>query len=214
MRPWLIVSTALAAALVVVVAGTHLAVGSVAARVHHDPATLPAHTIAIVPGAGLRPDGSPHGFLTARLVCAKQLFDAGRVRHILVSGDGGSSDHDEANAMRRWLVAHGVPEAGVQMDYAGFRTLDTMQRAARVFEVRDAVICTQGLHANRSVYLALDAGIDADVLVASGDDWFTLGAILRERAATVMAVFDVLLGTEPRFLGPRIPIGTVAVAPR
>jgi len=212
-RPWLIVSTVLSTALVVVVTATHLAVGSVADRVHRDLVTLPAHTIAIVPGAGLRPDGSPHGFLTARLVCAKQLFDSGRVRHILVSGDGGSTDHDEANAMRRWLVAHDVPEASVQMDYAGFRTRDTMQRAVRVFEVRDAVICTQGLHANRSVYLALDAGIDADVLVASGDDRFTFAAQMRERAATVIAVFDVLLGTEPRFLGPHIPIGTVAVAP-
>lgn len=204
----------LAAALVVVVAAAHLAVGSVADRVHVDVATLPAHTVAIVPGAGLRPDGSPHGLLTERLVCAERLFAAGRVRHILVSGDGGSHDHDEANAMRRWLVARGVPEASVQMDYAGFRTRDTMQRAVRVFEVRDAVICTQGLHANRSVYLALDAGIDADVLVANGDAWLTFGAHLREHVATVMAVFDVLVGTEPRFLGPRIPLGSAALTPR
>lgn len=214
MRSWLTVSAVLVATFVVVVVGAHLAVGSVADRVFRDIDALPSHAVAIVPGAGLRPDGSPHDILSERLRCAERLFESGRVTHILVSGDGGSHDHDEANAMRRWLVARGVPEASVQMDYAGFRTRDTMERAARIFGVRDAVICTQGLHANRSVYLALDAGIDADVLVARGDDWFTFGARLRERAATVVAVFDALVGTEPRFLGPRIPIGSVALTPR
>lgn len=197
---------ALVFAAVAIAISTHVAVGAASDRVYADITKMPAHTVVIVPGAGLTPSGTPHGFLTQRLICAQALFDAGRARHILVSGDGGSRSHDEANAMRRWLEQRGVPKDKIQMDYAGFRTRDTMQRAARVFEVRDAAICTQGLHANRTAFLALDAGLDADVLIAGGDEWFTLTHQLRERAATIVAAIDAIVGTPPRFLGPRIPI--------
>lgn len=195
-----------AVAALVFILGAHLAIGSVADRVVDDLDAVPARSVVIVPGAGLTPDGRPMGFLTERLTCAEALFRSGRAQHILVSGDGSTVDHDEPNAMRRWLVARGLPESKIQMDYAGFRTRDTMQRAARVFLVKDAIICTQGLHANRTAFLALDAGLDAVVAVARGDGWFSAGDWLRERGATTMALFDALVGTEPRFLGPTIPI--------
>lgn len=207
MRSLALAATLLIAAAASVVLASHLAVGLASERVITDPSALDPRAVVIVPGAGLRPDGTPHGLLTERLVCARDLFARGRVRHVLVSGDGGSRSHDEPNAMRRWLVENGVPESKIQMDFAGFRTRDTMQRAARVFAVKDAVICTQALHANRSVFLALDAGIDASALVARGDAWLDSGAWLRERAAIVMAFYDMLVQTEPRFLGPQIPIG-------
>ena len=72
--------------------------------------------------------------------------------------------------------------------------------------MRDAAICTQGLHANRTAFLALDAGLDADILIARGDAWFSLSQQLRERLATIVAVVDAIVGTQPRFLGPPIPI--------
>lgn len=202
--------TIVALAALAFVGGAHLVVGRVADRVVVELDAVPPRSVVIVPGAGLTPDGRPMGFLTERLTCAEALFRAGRVQHILVSGDGSTVDHDEPNAMRRWLVARGVPESKIQMDYAGFRTRDTMQRAARVFLVKDAVICTQGLHANRTGFLALDAGLDAVVARAHGDTWFTAGDWLRERGATAMAVFDALVGTEPRMLGPTIPIASLA----
>jgi SanA protein len=206
MRGWLIAIGIVLGACGVIFAGAHVAVGLVAERVHGDLGAIPRRSVAIVPGAGLRPDGTPHASLSERLECARRLLESGRVQHILVSGDNGTPWHDETSAMRRWLLAHGVPERAIHPDYAGFRTRDTMERAARIFGVRDAVICTQGLHANRSVFLALDAGIDAIALVVAGDAWAGPDAWLRERAATMMAVFDVIAGTEPRFLGPALPI--------
>jgi SanA protein len=213
-RSWLLALGITAIAAVAFVAGAHLAVATVVERIHAEPDAGTRRTVVIVPGAGLDSDGTPLGILSARLACAKEIFDRGLARFVLVSGDAGSKDHDEANAMRRWLVARGLPEERIQMDFAGFRTRDTMERAARVFAVKDAVICTQGLHAPRSVYLALDAGIDAIAVVADGDEWLGAGAWLRERAATVVAVYDALINTGPRFLGEEIPIGERASTDR
>jgi SanA protein len=206
MRAVLTALALLAIASATMLGGAHLAVGSTAGRVHRELGELPPKSVVIVPGAGLRADGTPHGFLAERLECALRLFESGRVQHILVSGDNGTREHDETTAMQRWLLGRGIPADAIHEDYAGFRTRDTMERAARIFGVHDAVICTQGLHANRAVYLALDAGIDAVALVARGDSWLSAGAWLRERVATLMAVFDVLAGTEPRYLGPALPI--------
>jgi SanA protein len=101
------------------------------------------------------------------------------------------------------------------MDHAGFRTLDTMQRAARIFEVRDAVVCTQKLYAPRTAFLALRAGIDTTVLVA---DRHVYAGALHDRTREILAVglagFDAIVGTEPALLGPQIPIDGDAGATR
>lgn len=181
------------AAALLVFGGTHLAVGAVSDRVLRDPAGAGTRSVAIVPGAGLARDGSPLGILEGRLACAKDLYERGLVGSILVSGDGELPSHDETSAMQRWLVANGLPEERIQMDFRGLRTRTTMERAARIHGVRDAVICTQELHANRTVFLALVAGIDAVAVVARGDQWLGTGAWLRERGATMIAVFETLL---------------------
>ena len=183
-----------------------LPVEAVADHVYPSVAAVPARAVVIVPGAGLRPNGTPRDVLAARLDCAIEAWRSGKATRILVSGDHGRADYDEPNAMRRYLLARGIPDAVVFMDHAGFRTRDTMERAARVFEVESAIVCTQALHAPRSVYLALDAGIDAVGAVAQGDAWLGFGQHLREHIAIDAAVLDAAVGTEPAVLGRRIPI--------
>jgi SanA protein len=124
---------------------------------------LSAHDVAIVPGAVFR-DGRPVPVLEERLNLALGLYRSGRVATILVSGDEAGQEK-EASGMRQWLIDHGVPAARVTADPLGVRTLATMTRAAHVFDVRSAIICTQRLHAPRSVFLARGAGIDAVALV-------------------------------------------------
>jgi len=193
------------------VVSAHLWVGA-AGPIVTELEAVPSRGVVIVPGARVDADGRPSWMLARRLDSALALYRAGKVLKVLVSGDHGAAAYDETNAMRRYLVERGVPARDVFMDHAGFRTRDTMERAVRVFGVRDAVICTQGLYAARTAFLAKQAGIDAVVLVSDGDRWLSLGASLRERAATVVAAFDVVVGTEPRFVGPAIDIagdGTV-----
>ena len=188
------------------VVGAHVWVGRGGGPIHAELATVPAHEVVIVPGARVDPDGTPSWLLARRLDGALALYRAGKVRKVLVSGDHGQAAYDETNAMRRYLLARDVPDGDIFMDHAGLRTRDTMERAFRVFGVRDAVICTQGLHAARTAFLARQAGIDADVLIVDGDRWLSLGATLRERAATVVAAWDALVGTEPRYLGAPIDL--------
>ena len=165
---------------------------------HGDPSEVAA-PIAIVPGASVHRDGTPSPQLQDRLAAALALVRAGRVDQVLVSGarDGA---YDEAGPMRRWLTQRGVSATRVLHDHAGFRTLDTMERAARVYAVQKAVICTQGFHLPRAVFLARRAGIDASGLIAdAGAPSQSPGDTLRESLANLMAVIDsYLIHRQPR----------------
>ena len=206
---------ALCGAAALVVPGAGLVIASSAwierasaTRIVRRVADAPARTVAIVLGARVYPDGSPSPMLEDRLETARALYIAGKVRRILVSGDHGTRGYDEVNGMHRWLVRHGVPERDVFLDHAGLRTLDTMARAAKVFGVRDAIVCTQEFHLARAVFLARHAGIDAVGIVSDRRRYGTEGASrFRELFARSRAVLDVhVLGTEPRSLGEPIPI--------
>ncbi len=200
-------------ALVITLAAAALGVGEwvrqrSADRVYLTYETVPARTTAIVPGASVTSKGRPSAVLHDRLETARQLYRRRKVRRILVSGDNRTRYYNEPQAMRRWLVAHGVPDDHVYVDYAGQRTFDTMERAARVFLVEDAVICTQTFHLHRSVFLAQQAGIDAVGMVSDRRIYHrSLNDRFREYGARTLAFVDTfVLDTEPRHLGPTIPI--------
>jgi SanA protein len=168
----------------------------------------PQRFVAIVPGCRVHPDGTPSAMLEDRLATALALYRAGKVEKILVSGDHGAPEYDEVTAMRRWLEARGAKGEDVFSDHAGFRTLDTMVRAAEVFGVEGAIVCTQRFHLARAVFLARRAGIDAVGVPADRRTY--RGARLnelRETYARAAAFLDVrVLGKGPRFAGPKIPI--------
>mgnify|MGYP001311062083 CR=1 FL=1 len=162
--------------------------------------------VVIVPGAGLRPDGSPSTYLRRRLDAARALYEAGTVRVILVSGDNGSVGHDEPTAMHDHLVASGVPSDAVVLDHAGFDTHDTCVRARRVFGVEKAVVVTQDYHVRRAVFSCTAAGIDTQGVGVSAagvtDDQLRRWQ-LREVAASYKGWWDGLTGRDPVYLGPR-----------
>jgi SanA protein len=185
-----------------------------APRIVDTVSAAPSRTVAIVPGARVDRDGTPSPILRDRLETARALFAAGRVGRILVSGDHSRADYDEVNAMHRWLVANGVPSDAIYLDHAGLRTLDTMERARRVFGVRDAIVCTQRFHLARSLFLAEAAGIDA-VGVVSDRSVYPGRRVdaVRETFARSRAVLDrYVLHTQPHWLGDAIPIDGPAAA--
>jgi SanA protein len=110
--------------------------------------------------------------------------------------------------MKEDLVRSGVPAGRIYRDFAGFRTLDSVVRANRIFQQQEFTIISQRFHNKRAVFLAkhykLDAiGFDArDVGFYSG-----LKTKIREKAARTKAVLDILVGTKPKFLGPTIEVG-------
>jgi SanA protein len=200
---------ALAAGVVALVVAANAVVLTVGGRgVYERGEVVPARPVAIVLGARVWRDGTPSDVLEDRLAVALDLYRAGRVRRILGPGDNGANRYDEVTVMQRWLLARGVDPKHVVRDHAGFRTLDSMERAARVFQVRHAVVCTQRFHMARSLFLARHAGLDAVGAVADRRRYRGRARFaIREVGARAMAVVDAwVLRRGPRFLGPPIPI--------
>lgn len=204
----LVVAFILSSALLFAIWANYLVADEAEAHIHTESADVTPRTVVIVPGARVDADGTPFPALKDRLQCALEIYDAGKARRILVSGDHGQQGYDEVNGMHRWLIERGVSVDHVFMDHAGFRTFDTMERAANIFKIGDAVICTQRFHQDRSIFLARRAGIDAQGLVVDrreyGNANFQIG---REFLARARAVFDSYLPfTKPRFSGDAITI--------
>lgn len=172
-------------------------------------AEAPHAQVAIVPGALVMPNGRMSVMLADRVRRASALWHAGKVEKILVSGDHRTWAYDEPGTMRKALVADGVPARDVFEDHAGFDTWATMVRARGIFDVRDAVVVTQGFHMARALFLADEAGIEATGLTS---DLHPYGYQLkksevREVLSRVKAVADVALDA-PAMAGPSIPIST------
>lgn len=170
---------------------------------------VPVNDVALVLGTSSRTRGGHRNpFFAGRISAAAELFRAGKVRHLLLSGDNGTVRYDEASEMRRALVKEGVPESAMTLDYAGFRTLDSVARAHDVFGLARVTIVTDDFHAERSVLLARHFGIDAQVFCSRPVPLrWSKKTRLREIAARLKALLDLyVLRTKPHFLGERITL--------
>lgn len=163
--------------------------------------------VALVLGAYVEPDGHMSQMLADRVQRAVQLWRAGKVQRILVSGDHHTWSYDEPDTMRRAMQAAGVPGRDIFTDYAGFDTWASMVRARKVFGVHSAIVVTQGFHMPRALYLAAQAGLHAQGLTADLHGYGRQGQLssLREVLARVKAVYQ---GTTSQsvLLGPHIAI--------
>lgn len=171
--------------------------------IYEDPAQVPSMPVAMVFGAGLQPDGSPSWMLADRVDAAVELYEDGKVRRILMTGDNSSVGYNEVAAMKQRAVAEGVPADMINLDYAGFRTYDSCYRATAIFGVDQAILVTQRYHLPRALYLARAFGIEA-VGLAAGRDYYPRQEFydLRELAALSVSWYEVnLLHPQPRFLG-------------
>lgn len=172
-------------------------------HVFSDPAEIPVHRVAIVLGTSPRYNHATNPYFAGRIDAAAKLYKAGRVQRILVSGDNSSFDYDEPTAMQKALVREGIPIGHICKDYAGFRTLDSMVRAKKVFGLDDATVVTDDFHLPRSMYYAQCAGIRVDGFPAAHlpNSW-TRNLRYREALARCRAVLDTtVLQTGPKFLG-------------
>ena len=162
-------------------------------------------SVALVLGAGLKPDGSPSVYLTRRLEAARELYARGAVDVVLVSGDNARTDHDEPTAMLDWLVAHGVPTDDVVRDHAGFDTHDSCVRAHDVFGVDAAVVVTQDYHLRRALFSCTEAGISVTGVGVSSTSVRPVQAVTwraRELPASWRAAWDAVTGRDPVYAGP------------
>lgn len=175
----------------------------------HTVADAPVRQAILVLGASVWRNGQPSPMLEDRLRAAVELYRAGKAGKILVSGDHRHADYDEVKVMARYLQKAGVPAVDIFLDHAGFRTLDSMYRAKTVFGLDSVLVVSNPFHVPRAVFLGRCAGLEVDgvaadygVIYSRGTQWRNTG---REVLARILAFADVyILGTGPRFLGPKI----------
>lgn len=177
------------------------------ARDIFSPNTAPAAPVAIIFGAGYGSRG-PSAVLRDRVETGAALYHARRVRKLLMTGDNSHHDYNEPAVMRRLAIGLGVPREDIVLDFAGFRTYDSLYRARSIFGVRSALLVTQSFHLPRALYTANRLGIHARGVSADRTNY------LRERYWHVREFFALqaawielnLLRRPPRYLGKAEPI--------
>lgn len=174
--------------------------------------SVPRNRVALLLGTNpLNRLGRPNTYFTNRIKTAAGLYRAGKVDYIIASGDNHTKKYDEPTAMRDSLMAHGVPADRIILDFAGFRTLDSVVRAKEVFGCDSLTIISQADHNARALYLAEANGIDAVAVSAPlrAGRWVRIRLALREWLARDKMMLDIWFGKRPHFLGEEMRIPDV-----
>jgi SanA protein len=173
--------------------------------IYEDTASAPLAQAVLIPGAAILPSGAPTQFFLDRVDTGLELYKAGKVSKILVSGDNSTETHNEVNPVRLYLIEHGVPDQDIFLDHAGFDTYSSMYRARDIFGVESIIISTQSFHLPRAVFIARILGIKSYGVRSDGVTPYFRNYI-REMLANEKAIMNLILHTRPKFLGDPIPI--------
>ncbi len=177
-------------------------------RIYRDLDTVPVTPVGLVLGTSPSYQGAKNLFFERRMDAAAEVYHAGKVKKLLVSGDNGTPYYNEPMAMSKALVARSVPEKDIVMDCAGFRTLDSVVRARTAFGLTRCTIVTDDFHLPRALYIAAQENLDAvgfqtKPLPRSIAPW----TYIREIGSRSLVWVDInILHTRPKFTGPREPI--------
>ncbi len=157
-------------------------------------------------------NGNPNLYFFNRIDAAVELYKVRKIEYIIISGDNSTPSYNEPKLMKKELIKRGIPENRIILDYAGFRTFDSMIRAKEVFGQSQFTVISQRFHNERAVFIAHKYGINAigfnakDVSLYSG-----FKTMVREKFARVKVFIDLLTGNQPKFLGDKISIDTINV---
>lgn len=174
-------------------------------RIYSGIKEIPKNDVAVVLGASKYLGVNKkyiNPYFKYRMEAAAELYHSGKVKHLLVSGDNHSKNYDEPTDMKNYLISLGVPSEAITLDYAGFRTFDSMIRAKEIFGLSKFTIVSQEFHNQRALFICDKLGIEA-VAFNAKDVYRGPGSLAREYFAKSKAVLDFLLGAEPKFLGCR-----------
>ena len=170
--------------------------------------SIEKHKVGLLLGTSkLLNDGRTNLYFQYRIDAVVELFEKGKIENVLISGDNSVVHYNEPLDMKNELMNRGVPECNIYLDYAGFRTLDSVIRAKEIFGQSSFVIISQKFHNDRAVYLAIKNGIDAIGFNAKDVDRIMgFKTNCREKLARVKAYLDTLFKVRPKFLGERVEI--------
>ncbi|MEB8285417.1 YdcF family protein [Aeromonas veronii] len=171
---------------------------------------VPYNRVAVVLGTSkYLSGGGPNHYFRYRIKAAAELYNNAKVDFIIVSGDNATVQYNEPRQMRRALIKAGIPASAIYMDFAGFRTLDSVVRAREVFGQDRFTVVSQGFHNERAIFIARHFGIDAVGFNAEDPSAYQgIRTRVREVFARLMGLLDLyVLDKGPKFLGAPVPIG-------
>ena len=164
-------------------------------KIFHNIKEVPKHEssrIGIVYGAAVYRNGKLSHALYDRVFTAVNLYKAGKVQKLLMSGDNSRKTYDEPTAMKEAAIKMGVLEKDIVLDFAGRRTYDTCYRAKEIFEIKRAILITQEFHLPRATYLCENMGIDTIGVAADRRDYLDERSwAVREFLAVVSAWLEM-----------------------
>ncbi len=155
-------------------------------------------------------DGGINLYFKYRIDAAVELYNNDKIDFILVSGDNSTQYYNEPITFKKELIKRGIPEEVIFLDYAGFRTLDSVVRAEAIFGQEDFTVISQQFHNERAIYIAGERGINAigyNARDIDGKNGFKVK--LREYFARTKAFLDVIFDVGPKFYGEKIEIRKV-----
>ena len=181
---------------------------SVEDKIFDSVSNIPQNKVGLLLGVSkYMANGSPNYYYKYRIEAAEKLYKARKISYILVSGDNSRKDYDEPTSMKNDLIKRGVPEEVIFLDYAGFRTFDSVVRSKEIFGQDSITVISQKFHNERAIFIASNKEIHAigynakDLSMKMG-----LKTRIREYFARVKMILDLTFGTKPHFLGEKVII--------
>ncbi|MDH8700717.1 SanA protein [Dysgonomonadaceae bacterium PH5-43] len=173
--------------------------------------SIPKNKVGIVLGtAKYLGSGRVNLYFKYRIDATVKLYKAGKIDYVVVSGDNSRKNYNEPKLMKEDLVAAGIPENVIYLDYAGLRTLDSIVRMEKIFGQTEFTVISQRFHNERAVYIAKHYGLNAIGFNAKGVSSRRINGFkvqVREKLARVNLFIDFLINKQPKFLGEQIIIG-------
>ena len=172
--------------------------------------SIPKTKVGIVLGTSRKlSNGTKNQYFSYRIAAAKKLFDAGKIKYLILSGDNRVNNYNEPKDMQEALIEEGVPDSCLVLDYAGLRTFDSMVRCKEIFGQDSIIVISQEFHNARAVFIANKIGLtafgfNAQKVINQKATYIKI----REFFSRAKCILDLyLLGTKPKHLGKKIKIG-------
>ena len=162
-------------------------------QIYFDISKLPSNDVALVLGTSkFVRSGKENLFFRYRMEATARLWKEGKIKYIILSGNNDSEYYNEPMDMRKALLKLGVPQDIMTLDYAGFRTFDSVVRCKEVFNQDKITIVSQNFHNARALYIGNHEGIEAIAFAAQDvPDGYSFRTLIREYMARPYAILDV-----------------------
>jgi SanA protein len=194
--------------LVFIIVANFLIENSTDDQVYNDVNLIPYNKVGLLLGTSkFIKSGLPNQYFVNRIRAAVDLFKANKITYVVISGDHGLKEYNEPLDMKKDLMQNGITEDKIFLDYAGFRTYDSVIRLDKIFGQKSFTIVSQEWHNRRAIYIAQKLDLQAVGYTAQDVDLYNgFKTKLREKLARVKVFIDFLIGKNPKFLGEKIEI--------